>query len=196
MATGFTPREREQIMDALRSAAARHAAAQGSMKKISVDELCAEAGISKGAFYKFYPSKEHLFLDVMERWHQAMSMEAEKAVQVAGSLNGQERAALMMKTACRVMREQPLARFQETEVPLLLRKLPEEDMRNHTLTEAAVVHQILEKMHVKLTVSEEQAFNMACILFRALLSADQIGPSFDEALNLLIDCACKQIIEK
>ena len=180
-------------MDAL-TAAARYAAAQGSMKKISVDELCAEAGISKGAFYKFYPSKEHLFLDVMERWHQAMSMEAEKAVQAAGSLNGQERAALMMKTACRVMREQPLARFQENGGTAAA-QAAEEAMRNHTY-EAAVVHQILEKMHVKLTVSEEQAFNMAADLFRALRKRQTDGPSFDEALNLLIDCACKQIIEK
>ena len=34
-------------------------------RKTKVEELCIEAGISKGAFYKFYNSKEELFLDVM-----------------------------------------------------------------------------------------------------------------------------------
>lgn len=64
MAVGFTTKERESITEALLRAAGRHAALSG-MKKTSVDELCAEAGISKGAFYSFYPSKEHLFLTVM-----------------------------------------------------------------------------------------------------------------------------------
>ena len=69
MAVGFTTKERESITEALLRAAGRHAALSG-MKKTSVDELCAEAGISKGAFYSFYPSKEHLFLTVMERWQE------------------------------------------------------------------------------------------------------------------------------
>lgn len=34
-------------------------------KKTSIDDLCAKAGISKGAFYLFYPSKEALFFDVI-----------------------------------------------------------------------------------------------------------------------------------
>ena len=52
MAVGFTTKERESITEALLRAAGRHAALSG-MKKTSVDELCAEAGISKGAFYSF-----------------------------------------------------------------------------------------------------------------------------------------------
>ncbi len=191
MATGFTPRERESITEALRSAAARHAT-QGSMKKISVDELCAEAGISKGAFYKFYPSKEHLFLEVLERWHQAVSEETEKAVAQDASLDGQQRAAVMMKTACRVMREQSLAKFQETEAPLLLRKIPEQDLQNHMLTEASFAHELLQKMNVKFSVPESVAFSMAYILFRSLRDAD--GPNFDEALDRLIDSACQAIV--
>lgn len=194
MAVGFTQRERENIMEALRSAAARHAT-MGSMKKTSVDELCAEAGISKGAFYKFYPSKEHLFLEVLELWQQEVSRVAAEALEKAEGLDGRQRAALMMKTAWRTMRTQGLSRFQMEDVPLILRKLPEDVLRNHTLTEEAFVHEIIQRTGVKLSIAENVAYAMACILFHTLLSADRIGPSFDEALDGLIDCACQQIVE-
>ena len=69
MAVSFTPKERHGIVNALREAARKNAASVG-MRKTTVDELAEEAGISKGAFYKFYQSKEHLFLDMLEQWYQ------------------------------------------------------------------------------------------------------------------------------
>lgn len=36
-------------------------------KKTNIEDLCAKAGISKGAFYLFYASKEELFFDVIMR---------------------------------------------------------------------------------------------------------------------------------
>lgn len=38
---------------------------QYGYKKTSVDELCRQAGISKGAFYLFFESKEALFCEVL-----------------------------------------------------------------------------------------------------------------------------------
>lgn len=34
----------------------------------SVDDICAEAGVSKGAFYHHFPSKQSLFLALMNAW--------------------------------------------------------------------------------------------------------------------------------
>lgn len=39
------------------------------MRQTTVDQLVEAAGISKGAFYKFYSSKEMLFLDLLEDLH-------------------------------------------------------------------------------------------------------------------------------
>ena len=36
-------------------------------KKTNIEDLCAKAGISKGAFYLFYASKEELFFGVIMR---------------------------------------------------------------------------------------------------------------------------------
>jgi AcrR family transcriptional regulator len=34
----------------------------------SVDEICADAGVSKGAFYHHFPSKQAIFLALLEGW--------------------------------------------------------------------------------------------------------------------------------
>jgi AcrR family transcriptional regulator len=38
----------------------------------SVDDICAEAGISKGAFYHHFESKQALFLALLDSWLQAI----------------------------------------------------------------------------------------------------------------------------
>ena len=48
--------------------------------KASVDDICAEAGISKGAFYHHFKSKQELFLALLDGWLQAIdhAIEASK----------------------------------------------------------------------------------------------------------------------
>lgn len=64
MARGFTEREKENIKRSLQEAC-KQSWTQYGYKKTSVDELCRQAGISKGAFYLFFESKEALFCEVL-----------------------------------------------------------------------------------------------------------------------------------
>lgn len=64
MARGFAEREKENIKRSLKEACKKNWTQHG-YKKTSVDELCRRAGISKGAFYLFFESKEALFCEVL-----------------------------------------------------------------------------------------------------------------------------------
>jgi AcrR family transcriptional regulator len=54
---------RSKIMDA----AVRRFAVSG-FDGASVDDICNEAGVSKGAFYHHFPSKQSIFLALMQGW--------------------------------------------------------------------------------------------------------------------------------
>ena len=64
MARGFTEQEQANIRMRLLEAC-KQGWTQYGYKKTSVEELCIQAGISKGAFYLFFASKEELFGEVL-----------------------------------------------------------------------------------------------------------------------------------
>lgn len=193
MAVKFTEKECGEIVQALRLAAARHAA-NGGMRKTTVDELAEEAGISKGAFYKFYSSKEYLFLDMLEQWHENISQRAGEELKRCADLTPRERAAAMLKTAVRAMRITPLEHFMREEIPLLLRKMPEEVGREHYLSDEDFVRQMIRKANVRLSVPETIAYAAVRLLFLSQLTADQVGEGYEEAVDKLIDGACATMI--
>lgn len=65
----FRTDEEETIRGALLEAAARIMGARG-VRKTTIDELVREGGISKGSFYRFFPGKEALALEVLARWER------------------------------------------------------------------------------------------------------------------------------
>lgn len=65
MARSFTEQEKRNIQLKLLAECEKSWAKFG-YKKTSIDELCVKAGISKGAFYAFFESKEALFCATMQ----------------------------------------------------------------------------------------------------------------------------------
>jgi len=195
MAVSFTEKEKASIIAALRQAATRRAAMVG-MRKTTVDELAAEAGISKGAFYKFYPSKEHLFLDVLEQWYQSIYDRAAQVLAKCSENPPRQRAALVLKAAWRLMREQPLVRFCQEEIPLMLRKLPESTVQEHYLSVDDFIVTLITTSGVNLAVSQTEACAVVKILFLSLLTASEVGTYFESALDGLVDGACRMMIQE
>ncbi|MBK9928116.1 MAG: TetR/AcrR family transcriptional regulator [Anaerolineales bacterium] len=54
--------------------------------KASVDDICAEAGISKGAFYHHFKSKQELFLAILDGWLKAI----DNAIEVSKDMTAPE----------------------------------------------------------------------------------------------------------
>lgn len=193
MATAFTQRERERIRESLLDAALKSAACAG-MRQATVDGLAREAGISKGAFYRFYPSKEHLYLSMLERMHEEMYGSAEKVLEDRQDLSIRDRTMQAILEVCRVAERYDLIPFIREEVPLLLRRLPDEVVRAHYTSDDERIKRLILKAGVRLSTSLETACITVRVLLMSLSFRRDVGAGFDEAMRLMVEGACERVL--
>jgi AcrR family transcriptional regulator len=128
MPKAFTEREKTIIRARLREKSAALFSAYG-LKKTNVEELTQAVGISKGAFYLFYESKEALFLELLEQYEADYRATMLRDI-ARGDMPPRERFRTMLQHALRHWKDTPLlARFGNEEFEYLARKLPEERLQ-------------------------------------------------------------------
>lgn len=66
-------------------AAAWRCAARGGFRDLTVDEVCAEAGVSKGAFYGYFEQKQDLLMALLEDDAADVDRELERITRASGS---------------------------------------------------------------------------------------------------------------
>ena len=195
MAVCFSDRERTKIIQSLRHAAAKHSSLVG-MRKTTVDELAVDAGISKGAFYKFYPSKESLFLDVLEQWYQSIYERANQELCDNLDKPPRQRAALVLKAACRFIRATPLVRFCLDDLPIALRRVPELAAQKHYQSIAEFISNMIDRSQTSLTAPKDEVCAVVKILFLSMLTDHEVGDRFQSALDGLIDGAVNRYVSE
>lgn len=193
MASAFTEQEKAAIRLALKEAA-RQCAATIGMRKATVDQLAESAGISKGAFYKFYETKEHLFFEVLEDWHTEIYDAAWKMWESCPELPPPVRAAETILEACRVIEQNSMMDFFENELSYLLRKIPEEDLNRHYHSDDVHIRELVRRMGVSLKQPAEIVSATVRGLMLILYHHKQIGESYHQVLKLLIVGACEQLV--
>ena len=193
MATKFTDKEMTDIREKLRNAAGKYAATPG-MRKTTVDELCAHAGISKGAFYKFYDSKEALFFEILEQWHTQIYGKALEILTNADGVTDWERVYKALLFACRSLDEYSIVGFYEKDVPYLLRKIPQEVLDAHYHSDEKHIADLIAASGIKLRVTHELAAATVRTLILSFADRDHIGPMYDQVMELLVKSVCDQIV--
>ncbi len=103
MPRAFSDTERDAIRERL-LAAGQDLFARRGIRATTVEQLARAAGISKGAYYLFYPSKEALFFAIVEEVETAM--QARLAEQVAEA--PQDAVRLLVRASLNARLENPL----------------------------------------------------------------------------------------
>lgn len=190
----FTDYESEQLKKALLKEA-RHSAVTLGMKKTSVDQLTKAVDIAKGSFYKFFESKEMLFLAVLEDIHSELYAVADKALSENCCIAKAERAAKALIAVCERLEDTGDMTFIENDAKLLLTRLPEEVKRDHYHDDETHVRQLLEKYDLV----PKSGASMAAATVRGLILTvshkDQIGDKYQDVLETLVNGACKELFE-
>ncbi len=192
MAKGFTPQEQDIIRVKLKEAAWACAGSVG-MRKTTVEQLARAADISKGAFYRFYDSKELLFFQILEELHTKIYQAAADALQKQEDSAPAQRAAAAVLTACQVAEEAGMMGFLEQDVAYLLRRIPEEVQREHYHSDEVHVRELLES--AGLTPRGGVALAAAVVrgLMLTISHRHEIGALYPQVLETLVHGACREL---
>lgn len=195
MAKAFTDEEKDIIKNKLKLAA-RECASKYGMKKTTVDELAKEVGISKGAFYIFYDSKELLFFEMMEDLHEEIYTNAARALIESEGEEESDRLAKAFMTALKSMAENNLMYFLENEIEFLLRKIPKEVKEKHYHSDDFHIKELMELTNFNFSVSYEVASAVVRALILTASKRKEIGEDFDEVIWILVKGACENMLKR
>jgi AcrR family transcriptional regulator len=190
MPRAFSDADRDRIRKRLRQAG-RDAFATVGLRRTAVDDLVRAAGISKGAFYLFYESKEELLQEILEHLEGTVHTSVLERV-CTPALTARDSLRELLRQTVAARRADPLlSKIAPEELEQLARRVPSE--RAEALRQAditAVTRWIYYWRARGIALNFDAAVLTGAM--RTLVAAGQheaeIGPQlFPRALDALID---------
>lgn len=190
MPKAFTPQQREMIGERLIQAGVHFFSTFG-LKKTSVSELAAAAGISKAAFYLFYPSKEALYMQVVELAEQRFRREILAVVDLPGP-SPRARLAAVLRHALTMWKTIPVLRFfTSQELVQLSGSIPAEIFEQHLASDREFLQELADRCRlagIPFQVPVEEFAGLSYALLYTSLHESDLGPgSLSGTLDLLIE---------
>jgi AcrR family transcriptional regulator len=197
MPKAFTEQEKEIIRTQMREKGKKLFEKQG-IKKTSVDELAQAAGISKGAFYLFYDSKEELFMEILEGLESDFRARIFD-VSIHPQKDARQLLARLFKEALLTWDEYPLLKnFGRSDYEYLARKLPPQRIQAHANRDDEFVDGFINRIKrdgIAIRVSPRVISNLMKSLFFVSLHRDDLGAAYVESMKILTDLVAGYIIE-
>ena len=192
MPKAFTEHEKNIIRERLVEQGFKQFAAFG-LRKTNIEELAAAAGISKGAFYIFYESKEALFMDVAEEVEKVFRRDLLTAIDLPGP-SPRARLFHVFKMAFDSLKTIPLlALFSGGDYNLLSRRVPTGKIQEHLGGDLAFMTELVARCQqagIPIQVSPEEIIGLLFPLVLAKLHEDDFSQGvFPNNLDALLELA-------
>jgi AcrR family transcriptional regulator len=196
MATAFSDNEREIIKERL-DEVAQECLLKYGVKKTTVDQIVQMAGISKGSFYNFYPSKEILFFRVLEEYQRSIIEQLTNKFSKKDYIGIDLFTEMIYELYQNVRKSFIMNIIQNQEFEYLMRKLPKELIVNHHSLDDLFSKQIFSYINIKNDINIDVVSASLRAIFMSMIHIEEIGEKdFDEVLKLLIKGVAQQIIEE
>jgi AcrR family transcriptional regulator len=177
MPKAFTEHEKDLISKRLIEQGYKLFSVYG-LKKTSIEELAQAAGISKGAFYLFYESKEALFMDVAELAEQHFRQEILTAVDLPGP-SPRARLYAILKKAFSLMKTIPILQFLTgSDYDLIFRRTPPEKFQEHLANDRVFFDELIahcQKAGISIQAKPDEIITLLYPLVLSILHEDDYG---------------------
>ena len=161
-------------------------------KKTGVAELAAMAGISTGAFYSFFPSKEMLFIETantfMKKLYAMMTMCKPENPTKNDFTNG------FKKCADELFENKWIFSLRE-DAEAFMRKLPEDFLEQDFRQDLIDITAVVNLYGLRTKVPMEEIVAVFHTLLMSIYLTDIIGATHKQALHLLIDSVIVNLFE-
>ena len=197
MPKAFSEHEKEMIRAKMREKGEKLFEKQG-LKKTSVDEITLAVGVSKGAFYLFYASKEELFLEILEQLEQEIQTKILELT-IKPRVNTKKNVRDLLKAFLLTRDTYPLLKkLDKSEFEYLLRKVPPEWAMKHANKDEEFINQFIKKIKqegIAVKPSPRIVSNLIKTLFFVGLYLEELGQeAYEETLDVMINMVAGYIV--
>ena len=192
MPKSFTEREKENIKRSLQEAC-KQSWTQYGYKKTSVDDLCKQVGISKGAFYIFFESKEALFCEVLCSVQEQIYNAASEVINKHKDKYGVAEALKL------IYREYDKNNFlydsDSTDFTILMNKLSEEQAEKIEESNHMSQQLFLSQPYLKFKVNSDLAMSVIYSLIMNIKNRDILPYNHMETFDFMVDHLIDRLYE-
>lgn len=171
MPKSFSEQEKENIRVILIDSCRRSWTNYG-YKRTNIDELCQKAGISKGAFYIFFPSKERLFYETLLNVQQGLYALMED---ILAQEPGKAGLAKALKAVYAEYDKSPfLYDTASADFTGFINKLAPEERETIGFDSLAGAKRLLGKSYLTLRIPEEMALSVLATLLNIAANKENL----------------------
>lgn len=197
MPKGFSEHEKAQIRARLLQKGKEYFATYG-VKRSNVEDLTRAAGISKGAFYLFYDSKEALFFELLVQFEDAYHT---TLLQIASepAESPRHQVEAFFQQAFALWKTNPLfQRFSQDEYAYLVRKLPDAQVQVNMHKDVQFVNRLLAQWQAQGVIIDCDPTMflsiMRALFFVSLHTDDFEQGTYPPLIAFLIDTLIQRLV--
>jgi AcrR family transcriptional regulator len=190
----FTEEEKQRVRQRLIDAAQRFLGTTG-VRKTSVEDLAKAAGISKGAFYLFYDSKEILFMDAIDQAQQ----EIHESIIEGIRLYADKREGFIAVTLAMYrdfMSKPYLAALAGEDYQTLLTRIPHERVMAHIAEDDASSQRFIAELGLPEKADHKLLSAVLRMLFLGLMHRDEVGALADQAFEYALRAVADRLFKE
>ena len=169
------------------------------MKKTSVDMLVDMTNISKGSFYAFYPSKEVLFFELIEDYHELVHKQLQEymhdKISGTGKVTKDDIHQILLMFINSIDNTFMSVMLDKSEYSYLIRKLPPEVIENHLKGDDELINALANFINIKDNIDIKLISSCFRGIFLLLLHKDELGDNYKQAIKLILSSLIDSIME-
>lgn len=189
----FSMEEKERLRKELCSECEKYWRTKG-YKKTGISELTKEVGISTGAFYSLFASKEKLFLQTIQGIQSRVKSQIEIYIKENPNKTG---ACNSLKYLFKEYMENPfLYDFSSPDFWALIEKLPKDQWKSIQQSNINFLADIVKKANLRFEVEPGKARAVLVTLLYTVTLKEENSYSRQEIFDFLLDCSFDKLFSQ